>query len=157
MRVGCKVHSLTKKELCHSTETWHALNSTFHDANCIVFFPINPYWINYLGLWTVVLEKFRERPGKLTKGVLFHGDNDFFFSHVREQKSTSSATVMLSSHCDHRLACRSIVLVKQDSLHQFSRPLTKCVKHYFSKSWITYPVWVYLEGNNAVSIRKGWI
>ena len=27
----------------------------------------------------------------------------------------------------------------------------------FSKSWMVYPVWVYLEGNNAVSIRKGWI
>ena len=24
-------------------------------------------------------------------------------------------------------------------------------------SWITHPVWVYLEGNNAVSIRKCWI
>ena len=31
---------------------------------------------------------------------------------------------------------------------------TKCLKCYFSKSWITYPAWVYLEGNNAVSIRK---
>ena len=26
----------------------------------------------------------------------------------------------------------------------------------FSKSWITYPMWVYLKGNSAVSIRKGW-
>ena len=34
---------------------------------------------------------------------------------------------------------------------------TKCLYFYFSKSWITYPVWVYLEGNNTVSIRKGWI
>ena len=32
------------------------------------------------------------------------------------------ATVTHSSHCNHRLVCRSIVLVKQDSLRQFSRP-----------------------------------
>ena len=32
------------------------------------------------------------------------------------------ATVTHSSHCNHIRVCRSIVLVKQDSLHQFSRP-----------------------------------
>ena len=31
------------------------------------------------------------------------------------------------------------------------------VLHVLSKSWITYLGWVYLEGNHAVSIRKGWI
>ena len=35
--------------------------------------------------------------------------------------------------------------------------ILKCLLYYFSKSWITYPLCVYLEGNNAVSIRKGWI
>ena len=30
-------------------------------------------------------------------------------------------------------------------------------QYYFSKSLITYPVWVYLEGNNAVSIKKDWM
>ena len=34
------------------------------------------------------------------------------------------ATVTHISHCNHRLVCRSIVLVKQDSLHQFSRPFS---------------------------------
>ena len=29
----------------HSNETWHALNSTFPDTNCIVSFQIFPYWI----------------------------------------------------------------------------------------------------------------
>ena len=48
------------------------------------------------------------------------------------------AIVTHSSHCIHRLVCRSIVLVKQDS-------------------WITYPKWLYLERNNAVSIRIDWI
>ena len=48
--------------------------------------------------------------------------------------------------------CRSIVLVKQDSLRQFFRPFTKCPAGLLSKS--PYPVWVYLEGNNAVIIRK---
>ena len=33
----------------------------------------------------------------------------------------------------------------------------KCLCYYFSKSWITYLVWIYLEGHNAVSIKKGWI
>ena len=36
------------------------------------------------------------------------------------------ATVTHSSHCNHILVCRSIVLVKQDSLRQFSRLFTKC-------------------------------
>ena len=54
------------------------------------------------------------------------------------------------------LCCRSIVLVNQDSLRLFSRPFPKCLQYFFLKSWITYPVLLYLEGNNAVSIRKGW-
>ena len=37
-RVGWKVHRLTTKELCHSNETWHGLNSPFPDTNCIVSF-----------------------------------------------------------------------------------------------------------------------
>ena len=37
---------LTKKELGHINETWHALNSTFPDTNCIVSFQINPHWIS---------------------------------------------------------------------------------------------------------------
>ena len=58
------------------------------------------------------------------------------FFHVGEQKivrwcqirkiwreiNQFKAIVMHSSHCNHRLVCRSIVLVKQDSVHQFSRP-----------------------------------
>ena len=70
--VGWKVHRLTK-ELCHgscSNETWDALNSIFPDTNCI-----NPHWICNSGLWKVVRDTFRRRPGKLTKGVLFHQDN----------------------------------------------------------------------------------
>ena len=58
MRMAWKVHRLTKKELCHSNETWHALNSTFPDTNCIVSFQINPHWISNSGLWKVVLETF---------------------------------------------------------------------------------------------------
>ena len=42
MRVGWKVHRLTKKELCHINEAWHALNLSFPDTNCIVFFPDRP-------------------------------------------------------------------------------------------------------------------
>ena len=49
---------------------------------------------------------------------------------------------------NHRLVCRSIVLVKQDSLCQFSRQFMKC---------LTYPVWVYLEGNNGVSIIQPFL
>ena len=58
-----------------------------------------------------------------------------FFVHVGEQKivrwcqirkiwrliNQFKATATLSSHCNHRLVCRSIVLVKQDSPCQFSR------------------------------------
>ena len=73
--MGWKVHRLTKKEFCHSNETWHAFNSTFHDTICIVSFQINPHWISNSGLWKGVLETFWRWPGKLTKGVLFHQDN----------------------------------------------------------------------------------
>ena len=58
-----------------------------------------------------------------------------FFHDVGEQKTVRwcqvrriwrvinqfKATVMHSSHCNLRLVCRSIVMVKQDSFHQFSR------------------------------------
>ena len=64
-----------REELCHSNETWHALNSTFPDTNCIVSFQINPHWITNSGLCKVVLETFCEQPGKLRKGVLFPQDN----------------------------------------------------------------------------------
>ena len=46
------------KELCHSNETWHALNSTFPDTNSIVYFQINPHWISNSGLWKVVARHF---------------------------------------------------------------------------------------------------
>ena len=75
-RVGWNIHRLTKKELCDSNECWHAWDSTFPDTNCIVFFQINPHWICHLGL--VVLETFRERPGKrrrescFTRTMLLH-------------------------------------------------------------------------------------
>ena len=44
-------YRLTKKELCHSNETCHAL--TFPNTNCIISFQINPHWINNSGLWKV--------------------------------------------------------------------------------------------------------
>ena len=37
------------------------------------------------------------------------------------------ATVMHSSHCNHGPMCRNIVLVKQESLCQFSRPSPECL------------------------------
>ena len=43
----------------HINETWHALNSTFPDTNCIVCFQINPHWISNSGFWKVVLEIFQ--------------------------------------------------------------------------------------------------
>ena len=47
------------------------MNSTCPDTNCIVSFQINPHSISNSGLWKVVLEIFRRRPGKLKKGILF--------------------------------------------------------------------------------------
>ena len=52
------------------------------------------------------------------------------------------ATVTHNSHWNHRLVCRSIVLVTRDSLRQFSGRFEMSLQYYFSKSWITYPVWV---------------
>lgn len=39
---GIKVHKLTKKELSYNNYVWHALNSTFTDANGIFFFSDKP-------------------------------------------------------------------------------------------------------------------
>ena len=61
------------------------------------------------------------------------------------------ATVMHSSHCNHRLVCRSIVLVKRDSLRQFSRLFTKCLYCYFSKSWIIQCGFILKEAIQLVS------
>ena len=94
------------------------------------------------------------------------------FFHVGEQKVVrwcqirgpwrvinqfkATVTVTHSSHCNHRLVCRSTVLVKQDSLCQFSRPINVLslallfrVLNYLSS------VGLYLEGYHAVNIRKG--
>ena len=74
MRVGWKVHRLTKKE-CHSNETWHALNSTFPDTNCIACFQINPHWISNSGLWKVVLETFQNGLENWQRESYFTRDN----------------------------------------------------------------------------------
>ena len=72
IRAGWKVHRLTKKELCHSNETWWALSSTIPQTNCIASFQINPHWKSNSGLWKVVLQTFQRQPGKLMKRVLFY-------------------------------------------------------------------------------------
>ena len=91
IREGWKVHMLTKKELCHSNETWHELNSKFPDTNCVGSFQMNPHWIGNSGLWKVVLlTDISKRPGKLTKGVLFHQDN----------APTHKSVVAMAAVCD---------------------------------------------------------
>ena len=54
---------------------WLRRSCTFSDTNYIVSFEINSHRISNLGLWKGVHKTFRKRPGKLTKGVLFHQDN----------------------------------------------------------------------------------
>ena len=52
-----------------------------------------------------------------------------------------------------QLVCRSIVLVKQDSLHQFSRLFT-----IYISLVLLFKVLNYLSGRKqCISIRKGWI
>ena len=121
-RIGWKVHKLTKKELCHSNETWHALNSTFPDINCIASFQINPHWISNSRLW-------KGSPVSPKQFVLCWGTENIYGAKSGENGGQSlinnfKSTVMHSSHCNQRLVRRSIVLVKQDSLRQFSRQFT---------------------------------
>ena len=66
---------LTRKELCHSNETWHALNSTFPDTNCIVSFQINPHLDKLFRALKICTRDISKWSGKLTKGVLLHQDN----------------------------------------------------------------------------------
>ena len=42
--------------------------------------------------------------------------------NMESDQPVQSHSIMHSKHCNHRLVCRSIVLVKQDSLCQLSRP-----------------------------------
>ena len=69
-----------------------------------------------------------------------------------------NATVMHNSHYNHRLNCVQENCPREtwppSSVFQAVSKMS--LYYYFSKSWSTYPVWVYLEGNNAVGIRKGW-
>ena len=76
-----------------------------------------------------------------------------FFINIREQKivrwcqirkiwrviNQFKATVMHSSHCNHRLVCMSIVLVKQDSLRQVFQAVSEmsqqCSTYYFSSPY----------------------
>ena len=58
-----------------STQNLYMYVTRYNPANCIASFQINPHWISNSGLWKGVPETSRERPGKLTKGVLFHQDN----------------------------------------------------------------------------------
>ena len=78
--MGWKLHRLRKKELCHSNETRHALNSTFPDTNCIVSFQINPHWISNSGLWKVVLETFCEWMENWRRESCFTRTNDVVLS-----------------------------------------------------------------------------
>ena len=64
------------------------------------------------------------------------------------------ATVMHSSHCNHRLVCRSIVL---DSLRQFSRPFWNVSSTTIQSPELLIQCGFIWKGNNAVCIRKGWI
>ena len=78
-RVGWKVHRLMKKELCHSNETWDALNWTFPDTNCIVSFQINLHMISNSRLETFQngLGKWR-RVSCFTRTMLLHSDLPFW-------------------------------------------------------------------------------
>ena len=78
--------------------------------------------------------------------------NQVCFCHVGEQKivrwcqirrlwrviNQFKATFMHNSHCNHRLVCRSIVLVKQDSIHQFSRLFWNVSNTIFPELLIQY-------------------
>ena len=164
------VHSLNKKELYHSNKTWHALNSTFLDTNCIVFFQISSHWISNSRLWKVVLETYHEWPGKLMKGVLFYQDNDFFScwgtensqmvpnqdnmegdQPVQSQQSCTVATAT-TDLCAGALSWwnRTPFVSFPGRSQNVAIVILFKVVNYLSSV-------VYLKGNNAVSIRKGWI
>ena len=90
-----------KKELCHSNETLHALNSTFPDTNCIVSFQINLHWIlSKSGLWKVE-ETFCEWPGNLVKIVVFHHDNAPVHKSVVAMADVHDCDLKLVYHPPH--------------------------------------------------------
>ena len=74
---------------------------------------------------------------------IISNSNDRFFSFQDNFLVYIPVVVMITSHDKTMPNCIHI--------HEMSQ------YYYFSKSWITYLVWVYLEGNDAVSIRKGWM
>ena len=101
-RVGWKVRRLTKKKLCYSNETWHALNSIFPDTNYIISRPL-------------ISRDISKLPGKLTKGVVFHQDcgfelvdhtlysphlaqSDYFSVPQHEQNNNNQPTKQTNKH-----------------------------------------------------------
>ena len=61
MKVGFKVLIGWLRRSCATAMklNWHALNSTFPDANCIVSLQINLHWISNSGLLKVVSDIFK--------------------------------------------------------------------------------------------------
>ena len=73
--------------------------------------------------------------------------------NMEDNQPVSKPQSHTSSIANHRLVCRSIVLVKRDSLPGRSQHVS--TNTFRSPELYLNPVWVYLEENNAVSIKKG--
>ena len=100
------------------------LNSTFSDTNSSVSFQMNLHWISISGLWKVVLEIFHERPGELTKGVLFQQDNAPAHKSVVAMAAVHDYDFELVDHPPYSPDLAPSILC---SLRQFSRLFTKCL------------------------------
>ena len=113
--------------------------------------------VRYWGLSKLASETFRERPGKLTKGVLFHQDNAPAHGSVVVMAVVRDCGFELGDHSlyapDLAPSGFSVPQHEKKSLSWWNR--TPFVS--LPGRSRTYPVWVYLEGNIAVNIRKGWI
>ena len=72
-----------------------------------------------------------------------------FQSHSHAQQPLQPQTCV-EEHCPGKTGLPS-------SLFQAVNKMSLVVLFYFSMFWITHPVWVYREENNAGSISKGWI
>ena len=143
--MGWKVHRLTKKEFCHSNETWHALNSTFPDTNCIVSLKKNPHWISSSRLWKVVLETSLDQPGKLMKGVLFHQDS---------APAHKSVVAMDASHDCHGSWNGLITLPSDAKSGEYWHHLTIfCSPTWKKTTWLGSSIWPMMRSYLHLQLR----
>ena len=160
--VGWKVHRLTLMQWLNLNKCGLFFNIVSPAVHTLL--PLVLHMQRGIEALILILEEVLNCRYDLIIGLLLLPNQVFFY--VGEQKivrwcqirriwraiNQFKATVTHKSHYNHRFVCRSIVLVKQDSLSTDFQAVSEMCQVLLLKV-----LYVFLKGNNTVSIRKGWI